>query len=411
MDKLKAISALSLALLLATPALAEPLRLRLDFGGSLDWAAPDSIDTALGFGERQTLDAKLRLMWQGGNGPWRFELQSLLAYQKGDNIGFAAAMAGLAPPPPPPSFFDLTSEISASADSRLSLTLDRLSVTYSSQNLVLKAGRQAVTWGSGMVFRPSDIIAPFAPNAIDTSFKPGVEMLYGQYLFDNGNDIELAYVPRRAAPGGALDWNASTLALRSSLLLGELDGTVMLARDRGDTLVNLTLGGGLGGAAWNVELGQWFLSDGNTATSFLANISNSGTLGGMNITYFAEYFRNGFGVDPATPLDALPAPLASRLASGQIFNAGRDFLALGGQIGLTDRLNLTPSVITSLNDGSVFGSVQASLSLSDNFDISFSASKGFGPNGSEFGGRETSAGSGVYLRPPTNVSLNLTRYF
>ncbi len=107
MDKLKAISALSLALLLATPALAEPLRLRLDFGGSLDWAAPDSIDTALGFGERQTLDAKLRLMWQGGNGPWRFELQSLLAYQKGDNIGFAAAMAGLAPPPPPPSFFDL----------------------------------------------------------------------------------------------------------------------------------------------------------------------------------------------------------------------------------------------------------------------------------------------------------------
>ncbi|MCF6272324.1 MAG: hypothetical protein L3J37_03900 [Rhodobacteraceae bacterium] len=409
MDKLKAILAASL--LLATPALADPLRVRLDFGGSFDWAAPDSIDAALGFAARQTLDAKARLMWQANTGPWRVEMQTLLAYQAGDNVGFSTAMAVLAPPSPPPSFFDLTTDISSSASTRLSLTLDRLSVSYASGNVVLKFGRQAVTWGAGLVFNPSDIIAPFSPAAIDTAYKPGVEMLYGQYLFDNGNDIAAVLVPRRAVTDGPLDWDQSTLALRASLLLGALDGTAMLAQDRGDTLFNLALGGPLGGAAWNVELGQWFLADGSTATNALVNISNSGSLADMNITYFAEYFRNGFGVNTATPLDALPPALASRLATGQLFNTGQDFLALGAQLGISANVTLSPVVIASLNDGSVFANVKLTISPSDNFDISVNTSKSFGPDGTEFGGRETTAGSGVYLRAPTTVSLRLSRYF
>lgn len=413
MDKLKAILAASLLLAtaaLAPPALAEPLRVRLDFGGSLDWAAPDSIDAALGFATRQTLNAKARLMWQANTGPWRVEMQTLLAYQAGDNVGFSIAMAALAPPPPPPSYFGLTTDISTSANQRLSLTLDRLSVSYASGNVVFKLGRQAVTWGSGLVFHPSDIIAPFSPAAIDTAYKPGVEMLYGQYLFANGNDIVAVVVPRRAVAGGPLDWGQSTLALRASLLLGALDGTAMLAQDRGDTVLTLSLGGPLGGAAWNVELGQWFLADGSSATNALVNISNSGSLGAMNITYFAEYFRNGFGVDTATPLNALPPALASRLATGQVFNVGQDFLALGAQLGINANATLSPVIITSLNDGSVFANVQLAISPSDNLDISLNASKGFGPNGTEFGGRETTTGSGVYLRPPTTLSLRLSRY-
>jgi len=409
MDKLTAILAASL--LLVTPALADPLRVRLDFGGNLDWAEADSIDAALGFQNRQSLDAKARLIWQGGPGAWGFEVQSLLSYQLGDDVGMAAAYAGLGPPAPPASFFDLTSEISSGTGHTLTHTLDRLSVSFASENMVLKVGRQAVTWGSGMVFHPSDIIAPFAPDAVDTAYKPGVEILYGQYLFDNGNDLQAVFVPRRAIAGGPLDWQQSTLALQAALLLGELDGTVMLAQDHGDTLLNLGLGGPLAGAAWNVELGQWFLADGDRPLNILVNISNSGSIGDMNITYFAEYFRNGFGVDTATPLDALPEALATRLATGQLFNVGQDFLALGGQLAVNAELTLSPSIITSLNDGSVFAGLYGNVSASDNFDISFGASQGFGASGTEFGGRETSAGSGVYVRAPLAVSLNLTRYF
>ncbi len=408
MDKLTAILAASL---LAGPALAEPISVRLDLGSSFDWAAADSIDALLGFDTRQTLDAKARLMWQGGTGALRFEAQVLLGYQAGDNVGYGAALAGMMPPAPPPSFFDLTVDVFSDTAQSMTIGLDRLYVSYSSQNFVLKLGRQAVTWGSGLVFRPSDIIAPFAPNAIDTAYKPGVDMAYAQVLFDNGNDMEAVFVPRRAVAGGPMVWDRSTLALRSTLLLGDFDGTVLLAQDHGDTLLNLGLGGPIGNAAWNVELGQWFLADGSTPLNILANISNSGALGDMNITYFAEYFHNGFGVDTATPLDALPTALADRLATGQLFNTGQDFLALGAQLSVSAAVTVSPNLIVSLNDGSLFGAVQAGVSLSDNLDISLNASKGFGPNGTEFGGRETSAGSGVYLRAPLSVGLNITRYF
>ncbi len=408
MDKFTAILAASL---LAGPALADPVTLRLDLGGSFDRAAADSVDALLGYRTRQTLDAKARLMWQGNAGDIGFEAHVLLGYQAGDNVGFSMAIAGMMPAAPPASFFDLSTNVYS--DSRQSLTarLDRLSVSYSSQNFVLKLGRQAVTWGSGMVFRPSDIIAPFAPNAIDTAYKPGVDMAYAQVLFDNGNDLAAVFVPRRAVAGGALAWDQSTLALRSTLLLGDYDGTVLLARDHGDTLLNLGLGGPLGNAAWNVELGQWVLADGSKPMNILANISNSGALGDMNISYFAEYFHNGFGVDTATPLGALPPALATRLATGQLFNVGQDFLALGAQLGVSAGVTVSPSLISSLNDGSLFAAVQAGVSVRDNLDINFNASQGFGPNGTAFGGRETATGAGVYMRAPFHFGLNITRYF
>ena len=409
MDKLKA--TLAASLLLATPAFADPISVRLDFGGNFNWAETDSVDAFLGFETRQTLDAKARLMWQGGEGAFRFEVHALVNYQAGGDVGFAAASAGLSSATAPVSFFDLSTELYGDSNQSLTLGLDRLSVSYSSQNFVLKLGRQAVTWGSGLVFRPSDIIAPFAPSAVDTAYKPGVEMAYAQVLFDNGNDMEAVFVPRRAVAGGPLAWDQSTLALRSSLLLGDYDGTVLLAQDHGDTLLNLGIGGPVGGAAWNVELGQWFLSGGETPLNILANISNSGALGEMNITYFAEYFHNGFGVDSATPLDALPLALSSRIGTGQLFNVGQDFLALGAQLSVSPEITVSPSLITSLNDGSVFAAMQAGYSVNDNLDISFNASKGFGVNGTEFGGRETTAGSGVYVRAPLSLGLNIVRYF
>ena len=412
MEKLIAISAASLVLaLVCSSATAQTLRVRLDLGADYSWAQSDSLDAALGFAERYSAGATLRFMLEDSEGPWRYEVHSQLAFDIGDNVAFDAALAGMFPPAPPPSFLDLTTNIIDDGNVRLTNTIDRLSLTYTAEDFVVRVGRQALTWGTGLVFRPGDIVAPFAPNATDTSFKPGVDMLYGQYLFENGGDLEAVFVPRRAVAGGEFDWNSSTLALRSTMLLGDLDGAIMIARDRGDTLLDVSLSGPLGGAAWNAEVGQWLLEDGSFPTNFLVNISNSGTIAGLNVTYFAEYFHNGFGVASGTPLDVLPDRLSSRLATGQLFNTGRDFLAVGGQVSLTPDLTLSPGVIANLNDASIFTSLQAQYSLSDETDLIFSASTGFGPPGSEFGGQETIAGSGVYVRAPTSVSVKLSSYF
>ncbi len=59
-----------------------------------------------------------------------------------------------------------------------------------------------------------DLFDPFAPDATDTEYKPGTDMLYGQYLFDDGSDLQAVIVPRPAHRGGGLTGNASSFALR-----------------------------------------------------------------------------------------------------------------------------------------------------------------------------------------------------
>ena len=79
--------------------------------------------------------------------------------------------------------------------------LDRLSLGYTSESLVMRLGRQAVTWGNGLVFYPMDIFNPFNPVAIDKDYKTGDDMLYGQWTTYQGNDWQMILLPRRDVAG------------------------------------------------------------------------------------------------------------------------------------------------------------------------------------------------------------------
>ena len=109
--------------------------------------------------------------------------------------------------------------------------------------------------------------------------------------------------------------------------------------------------------------------------------------------------------------DALPASLTKRMSTGQVFFGGRDFLAFGGQVQMTPELTVTPNAIVSLNDASALASIGVNYSLGDNTDLSFDYSHPVGKDGSEFGGRETTAGSGVYTGPARTATLRLVHYF
>ena len=110
--------------------------------------------------------------------------------------------------------FDLTKIIGDQGKQAAFHRLDRLSVGYTGPRAVLRFGRQAVTWGNGMVYTPMDIFNPFDPTAVDTEYKTGDDMLYGQYLRDNGDDWQSVLVFRRDLISGDLDSDVSSLALK-----------------------------------------------------------------------------------------------------------------------------------------------------------------------------------------------------
>ncbi|MFQ5623588.1 MAG: hypothetical protein ACE5FS_09340 [Paracoccaceae bacterium] len=72
---------------------------------------------------------------------------------------------------------------------------------------------------------------------------------------------------------------------------------------------------------------------------------------------------------------------------------------------------MSPSAIISLDEASALLGVQMTYSLGDNTDLMLDARGPVGQHGTEFGGRETTSGSGVFTRPAQEFTLRLVTYF
>ena len=210
-----------LALVSAAPAFAQAdntLHGRLELQDSAEFNGPDSIQAALGDRTGDDGLANLRLTWEPTWGNWGLQAHYLVTSELGPDVLFARQEAGLLPPPPS-TLFNLTDTFENHGRLIASQTIDRLAVTYSTPQWVVRLGRQAITWGSGLVFRPMDLFDPFSPSATDTEYKPGVDMLYVQRLFADGSDLQLVVTPRPRYCGrssGAA--NASSAALHYTTL-------------------------------------------------------------------------------------------------------------------------------------------------------------------------------------------------
>ena len=110
--------------------------------------------------------------------------------------------------------FDLTKVITDGSDHAWLHRLDRFWAGYAGEKIVVRAGRQALSWGNGLYFHPLDLVNPFDPTTIDTEYKTGDDMLYAQYLRDNGDDVQAAAVFRRDPLTGERGSDAGTVAVK-----------------------------------------------------------------------------------------------------------------------------------------------------------------------------------------------------
>ncbi|HLI66369.1 MAG TPA: hypothetical protein VKU90_08390 [Caulobacteraceae bacterium] len=384
---------------------------RLEVADAGLFSRGDSIEAALGAKDSDAASASLRVTWEPTWGAWSLQAHGLVTIEDGPEVALARAQAGVLPAPPA-TWFGLTANFADRGDVLGQASLDRLAVAYTTPSLVVRVGRQAITWGSGLVFRPMDLFDPFAPNATDTEWKPGVDMLYVQRLFADGSDLQAIVAPRPARPGGPLTADASSFALHYQTTIGGHQTTALLARDHGDWVAGAGLNGAWGGATWNLEIVPTFLAAGGTRVSALANLSDAVTLAGHNATVFVEYFHNGFGAgDRNLTLATLPPDLKDRLARGQVFSTRQDEVAGGMTFEASPLITLSPTLIADLDDGSLFLLAAGTWSLSNNATLVAGAQAPIGPARTEFGGLPLAPGGQVLLAPPAQIYVQLRRYF
>lgn len=384
---------------------------RLEVQSALLIARPDSLARGAGGAAAGDLSGTLRLTFEPSAGHWSLSVHALAAFEDGAGERLERETAQRLPVPPP-SLLDLERSLVDRGPLTASVSLDRLAVGYAGPDLVVRVGRQALTWGSGLVFRPMDLFDPFSPAATDTEYKPGTDMAYAQWLLPGGADLQAVVAPRGARAGQPPTWSESAFALKLHASLVGHGTDWLIARDHGDLVAGIGVNGALGGATWNLELVPSAPAGGGVNLSAVANLSDAVTAFGRNATIFAEYFRNGPGVaGGALNLASLPSPLVSRLSRGQVFTVRRDYVAVGSSLELTPLVTLGATLIVDADDASAFALATGTISLADNAALILGAEVPAGPARSEYGGAAVTVGNRVTAAPPASLYVQVRRYF
>lgn len=290
--------------------------------------------------------------------------------------------------------------------------LDRLNIGFTTERSAWRFGRQAISWGNGMVFTPMDVFNPFDPAAVDKEYKSGDDMLYGQYGFDNGNDLQGVAIVRRDPITGRVEQAQSSLAFKYHGFLGMNEYDLLAAEHYGDQIIGLGGNASLGGAVWRGDI-TWTRTERDTLLSLVTSLSYSWNWGGKNISGLLEYFHNGFGQKNGAyaPADLLRNPdLLRRVERGETFTLARNYLAASATIEMNPLFLLIPTLFVNLDDPSAL--VQCVTQFDVKQDLVFIAALNIpiGPDGSEYGGIESSIDGGYFSGGP-GVFAQLAWYF
>ena len=358
----------------------------------------------------------LRLKFGGRKDRVRLAADYQLLAGKGDGFVLASSLPGnvLIPQRIPTDQFrlmDLTHVISENNDSVVVHRLDRLYFDITTTNAVGRIGRQAVSWGNGLIYTPMDFFNPFDPAAVDKEYKTGDDMVYGQYLRQNGDDLQAVWVLRRDA-NGEVSSDVDSVAAKYHGFAGEREYDLLIANHFDDYIYGVGGISNVGGAVWR---GDITLTDTQTdnVVSLVTSLSYSWIGWGRNISGILEYFYNGFGIDDG---DYSPAALANnpdlveRIVRGELFTLGRHYTVASAMIEVTPLWLLTPNVFINLSDGSMLAQLVSSYDLKQDWQLLAALGIPVGPPGTEFGGIESSI-PGKTFSTGLNLFAQLAWYF
>ena len=290
--------------------------------------------------------------------------------------------------------------------------LDRLAVGYTESNYVFRFGRQAISWGNGLVFQPMDIFNPFSPTAIDKEYKTGDDMLYFQYLLASGDDVQSVLIPRRDVNSGNLRADESSLALKYHATRGATDFDLLAARHYADNLMGIGFASDWQGAVLRGDVvNVW--NPGGPTWSGVASINYSWMWSHYNVSGFLEYYHNGYGIsnEDYSPTVLINKPeLLTRLLRGEIFTLAKDYLAASLNVEFTPRWLFNPLLIYNINDSSWLSQWLATFDWQQNLTLRLGATIPLGSHGTEFGGIPTDL-AGVYSGGGQSVYAQLAYYF
>ena len=245
--------------------------------------------------------------------------------------------------------------------------LDRAAVQFSTDFADFLIGRDAIAWGSARIVNPTDIIAPYTYDQLDTEDRVGVDVVRVRIPVGVMGEVDTGYIF-----GDAFDFDKSAIFLRTQLNAAETDFSVLLLEFQRDLLIGLDVARGIGGAGFWLETAYVFVTPFDDASDISedylrASVGLDYSFGGETYA-FIEYHFNGAGAK--MPENYLTNLERSAYTRGGVYLLGTHYLAPGFTRQLTPLISFSGQMLFNLSDPSAFIAPQVAYNIAEDIHLS-----------------------------------------
>ena len=244
--------------------------------------------------------------------------------------------------------------------------LDRAFLQYSADFADISIGRDAIAWGSARIVNPTDVVAPFTYDQLDTEDRIGVDAVRVRIPIGVLGEFDVGYIF-----GEGFDFEKSAYFLRSQLNTLETDVSILLMGFQRHLLAGLDVARGTGGAGFWFETAFVFVEpfgQGTDATNYLRASTGFDYSFGEKTYGFIEYHFNGAGAKtPENYLANLDKPAYTR---GGVYLMGTHYLAPGLSFQVTPLISFGGQMLFNLSDSSVWIGPQLEYNIAEDIYLS-----------------------------------------
>jgi hypothetical protein len=236
---------------------------------------------------------------------------------------------------------------------------DRLAATISLWKMDFVFGRQAITWGTGRFWQPTDLFSPFGPLQVDREFKAGTDAARIVLALDDFTQAEFVWAFGRDA-----DPDRSAGMGRCRTLIKDYDVSLLGGWVQTDIVGGADFAGGLAGTGIGVHGEVLFnhVKDGTDTLDLLVGWDYR--FPGKGPYLLGEYYYYGAGAANTEDLNQVLSD--NRLLSRGTLLLGRHNLALGASYEIFPILTGMFNVLVNLTDPSATLNPVLEYSVADN---------------------------------------------
>ncbi len=256
--------------------------------------------------------------------------------------------------------------------------LDRCFFTVKMDWADIYIGRQAIAWGSAKFVNPTDIVAPFTFNELDTEERRGVDAVRVRVPLGMMSELDVGYLP-----GRDFKFRNSAFYLRGKTYFWQTDASLLLTGFRENLLMGLDLTRAIGGAGTWVEAA--YVIPGALAKDsdspkkdeknyFRLSVGADYNFGGKVYTFF-EYHYSSAGEVKESYNDVFDK---TAFKDGSVYLLGRHYLNIGATYEITPLIPFTGMVIVNLADGSLTFSPSVEYNIKEDIYLALGAYIGIG---------------------------------